>query len=81
MRGFTLDRLTPYNACVVESAEDCGASGRLADFGLTPGTELTWLFAAPCGDPTAYLVRGAAISIRRKDAERIRVLPAERSNE
>lgn len=77
MERFTLDRLRPYNSCVVESTQECGAGRRLADLGLTNGTELVWLFAAPCGDPTAYLVRGAAISIRKKDAEGITVRNAE----
>ena len=41
---------------------------RFLDIGLVPGTKVTCLMKSPCGDPTAYLIRGAVIAIRQKDA-------------
>ena len=48
---------------------------RMRDFGLIFGTEITPLHRAPFGDPIAYLIRGAVIALRRKDAEKILVSP------
>ena len=38
------------------------------DLGFTPGAGVTCLFAAPSGDPRAYMVRGSVIALRRADA-------------
>lgn len=54
----------------------CGGSGicrRLLDMGLTEGGAVTCLYRSPSGDPTAYLVRGAVIALRREDAAGITV--------
>ena len=44
---------------------------RLLDIGMIPGTEIFCAGRSPFGDPSAYLVRGKLIAIRKKDAERI----------
>ncbi|HPY37035.1 MAG TPA: FeoA family protein [Clostridia bacterium] len=41
---------------------------RLLDLGLTPGAYTTCLYAAPSGNPKAYLIRGAIIALRNEDA-------------
>lgn len=41
---------------------------RLSDLGLIPGAVVECLGRSPLGDPTAYLIRGAVIAIRRRDA-------------
>ena len=46
---------------------------RLADLGLIPGAEVTCLGRSPLGDPSAYLIRGAVIAIRRRDALEVSV--------
>ncbi len=46
---------------------------RLRDIGLIDGTLLTCLGKSPLGDPTAYLVRGAVIALRKKDASKVLV--------
>lgn len=53
----------------------CGPelTARLEDLGLTPGLEVRSLHRAPSGSPTAYDIRGAAIALRRRDAEKILV--------
>ena len=42
---------------------------RLTDLGLVRGTRVTCVLRSPAGDPSAYLIRGALIALRRADAE------------
>ena len=46
---------------------------RLLDLGLLPGTLVEAKMASPSGDPVAYRVRGAAIALRRSQADQIQV--------
>ena len=46
---------------------------RPADLGLIPGATVACLGRSPLGDPTAYLIRGAVIAIRRRDAMEVLV--------
>ena len=46
---------------------------RLLELGLVEGGEVDCLFRSPAGDPTAYLIRGAVIALRCKDAAGVRV--------
>ena len=69
-----LNRIELGGACRVLSIEG-SLRAELAEQGITAGAVLTRLFDAPCGDPAAYLVRGAVTALRSKDAERIRVRP------
>ena len=41
---------------------------RLLDIGLIPGTRVTCTAVSPAGDPAAYLIRGAVIALRGRDA-------------
>ena len=45
--------------------------GRLLDIGLTCGACVRCLFAAPSGEPRAYLIRGAVIALRAEDADTV----------
>ena len=47
--------------------------GRLMDLGFVPGSEITPLYAAPAGDPRAYLVCDTVIALRQKDADTVAV--------
>ncbi len=47
--------------------------GRLMDLGFVPGSEITPLFAAPLGDPRAYLVCDTVIALRQRDAATVAV--------
>lgn len=47
--------------------------GRLLDLGFVPGGEITPLYAAPTGDPRAYLVCDTVIALRQKDAAAVAV--------
>ena len=44
---------------------------RFLDVGLSPGTKVLCVGRSPFGDPSAYLVRGCEIAIRKRDAEGI----------
>lgn len=50
---------------------------RLLDIGLIEGTQVRCLYSSPSGDPTAYLVRGTVVALRREDSQHIRVLVPE----
>lgn len=46
---------------------------RFLDLGILPGTPITAALRSPSGDPTAYLIRGALIAVRKEQAALIRV--------
>lgn len=46
---------------------------RLLDIGLIEGTKIECLLKSPLNDPTAYLIRGAIIAIRKDDCKDIEV--------
>ncbi len=46
---------------------------RLVEMGITPGTRLTVTKRAPLGDPIEIQLRGYKLTIRRQDAQGIRV--------
>lgn len=70
-RLFGLDRLPPFCAAEVVRVKDSEIAGRLSAMGITAGAKLVRLFSAPCGDPTAYGVRGTVVALRKKDASGI----------
>ena len=47
--------------------------GRLLDLGFVPGSEVRPLYAAPAGDPRAYLVCDTVIALRQRDAATVAV--------
>lgn len=51
---------------------------RFLDLGLVPGTVVEAELRSPSGDPTAYRVRGAAIALRREQADLIQIDPIPR---
>jgi ferrous iron transport protein A len=48
---------------------------RLREMGLLPGTNVTLIRTAPLGDPLEIKVRGYHLSLRKSEAEQIRVEP------
>ncbi len=59
---------------------DLGIRRRLLDLGWIRGTKIKCLNRSPLGDPTAYLVRGTVLALRREDAGRIHLLPDREEN-
>lgn len=77
MEGFCeLSALRVGQAALVARVDGEAAMGRrLMDLGLIPGTPVTCLGVSPAGDPAAYLIRGAVIALRRRDAKAVSVRP------
>lgn len=76
----TKKEVKTYRLCQLspgERAEVCGLGHRgsmrrrLLDIGLSEGTEVECVGRSPCGDPAAYLIRGAVIAVRNSDASLI----------
>ena len=40
---------------------------RLLDIGVISGTRVKCVLKSPLGDPTAYLIRGAVMALRKED--------------
>ena len=47
---------------------------RLLDIGQIQNTEVECLGRSPAGDPSAFLIRGAVIAIRREDCRNILIV-------
>lgn len=75
---MTLSDLPTASGAVVIGLDVGGPERRrLMDLGILPGVEIRAEGRSPLGDPTAYLVRGCLIALRRCQARRIRVQPME----
>ena len=59
------------DVCGIEP--DCGIKRRLSDLGFCRGEKVTCVFSSPLGDPSAYMIRGTLIALRRSDAARVAV--------
>lgn len=70
----TLDQLTIGQVATVTALDITGANRRrMLDLGILPGTIIEAMMVSPLGDPTAYLVRGALVALRREQAQHITV--------
>lgn len=71
---MTLDMLGRDELAVILALDSRGeVRRRLMDLGFLPGTEIRVGMSSPLGDPTAYLVRGSTIALRRAHARTVRV--------
>lgn len=62
---------------VTELADSALNRRRMLDLGIVPGTLIEAVMESPSGSITAYLIRGAIIAIRHKDAENIIIQKSE----
>lgn len=62
-------------AQVLTISPGCELRRRLMDIGLIPGSLVECIGRSPAGDPTAYLIKGAVIAIRARDAVNVEVAP------
>lgn len=70
MKALTLDKLRVGQRGVVSALLAEGSMRRrMIDLGIVDGTEIECVGESPAGDPRAYLIRGAVIAIRAKDAK------------
>ncbi len=70
---MTLDKLKPGSDAVIKSV-NCSElllRKHILDMGLTPGTEVTMIKAAPMGDPLEIRLRGYELTLRKADAAKI----------
>lgn len=61
-------------ARVIKLETEGGMRRRLLDIGLIENTQVSCIGKSPGGDPSAYLIRGAVIAIRKEDAKNIKVV-------
>lgn len=65
---------------VIIGLDSVGAKRRrLMDLGFAKGACVTCLGKSPLGDPKAYLVRGAVIALRKRDASDVFVADGDHS--
>lgn len=70
----TLRDLRPGQSGIVTYLEVSGAlKRRLIDMGITPGVQIFVRKEAPLGDPIEINLRGYELSIRKKDAQNIKI--------
>ena len=67
------DLLPQQRGIVLELTHTGGMRRRLSDIGLVQNTVVECVGVSPNGDPSAYLIRGAVIALRKKDAEKVAV--------
>jgi len=74
--GTNLSELATGATAVIEGFSS-GAGGllRLREMGVLPGTRITLVRRAPLGDPIEISVRGSLLSVRKEEADHIRVTP------
>lgn len=71
---MTLDELRREGRAVITELDARGPERRrLMDLGVMPGVEIVAEGTSPLGDPTAYLVQGSLIALRRGQARGIHV--------
>lgn len=76
---MTLDQLSPsQHARIVEIDGVDSIAMRLMEMGLTEGETVSYVAAAPLGDPVEYAIRGYRLSLRRTEAARVRIEPVDR---
>lgn len=67
-----LNDLNPGQYGIVTGLNSRGSMRRrLLDIGLIKDTRVECLGRSPCGDPSAFLIRGAVIAIRSEDCKNI----------
>lgn len=73
----TLADLKPGQSGVVTELHSQGpVRRRMMDLGIVPGTAVTAEMQSPLGDPVAYRVRGALVSLRREQARLVLIADA-----
>ena len=74
MSEYSLSALrVGQSAYVAEIQADEAMRRRLLDLGLIRGTRVACTAKSPAGDPAAYLIRGAVIALRGRDARGVRL--------
>lgn len=67
-------------AVIVDIEGEDAIAVRLMEMGLTDGEEVIVMGFAPLGDPVEFSIRGYRISLRKSEAQRVRVKPVNSGN-
>ena len=71
-KKMCLGDIFPCQTAVISALNTTGSMRRrLLDIGLIEGTRVECLGKSPLGDPSAYLIRGAVIALRKDDCKNI----------
>lgn len=71
-KGSRLCDIKPGEQAIVKALKiKGGMRRRLLDMGLVENTRVECLGRSPCGDPSAYIIRGAVIALRSEDSKNI----------
>ena len=71
-KKMCLGDILPGQTAVISALNTTGSMRRrLLDIGLIEGTRVECLGKSPLGDPSAYLIRGAVIALRKDDCKNI----------
>lgn len=71
----SLNSIEPGEHALVKQITASGSMRRrLLDIGLIENTDVECIGKSPCGDPKAFLIRGAVIAIRSEDCENILIM-------
>lgn len=68
-----LAQIKKGNDAIVQSIEGDELRSKLLELGLTSGSKIRVLYAAPFGDPIAVDVEGFVLSLRKSEANLIHV--------
>jgi len=72
MKLISLNDMKPGDHAKISKICTTGSMRRrFLDIGLIENTEIECVGKSPCGDPSAYLIRGAVIAIRSEDSRDI----------
>ena len=72
--NLTLDKLADRQVAIVTGLTSIGSDRRrMMDLGILPGARIEIAMTNPLGDPTAYLIRGAVIALRKEQAQMIQI--------
>ncbi len=74
--ALPLSRLEVGQRGIVKELVDEGRNItlRLKDLGLNEGAAVECVMVSPFGDPSAYIIKGSVIALRREDARTVKLI-------
>jgi ferrous iron transport protein A len=73
--AIPLSQLATGRRAVIQAHEESDFQLTLMEMGCIPGEPVWVEMIAPLGDPLAIRIAGYYLSLRKQDAEKIRVIP------
>lgn len=70
----TLDKLPIKKVGIIKKINTkSNVKRRLLDLGMIENSSIKALYKSPLGDPTAYLIKGSVIALRKEDTKNINI--------